>query len=115
MIRSFCSVLIDTLVSECMEILGIDDRYESISQDAAKGAYPSTKRKIHPRVLKELATKLGPVFVKLFQQSIDTGEIHKEWSLANICPLFKKGDRSLAFNYRPFFFLLVYLASYSNT
>ena len=41
---------------------------------------------LHPRVLKELATELGPVFAHLFQQSIDTGEIPKEWSLANICP-----------------------------
>ena len=32
---------------------------------------------------------------------MDTGEIPKEWSLANICPLFKKSDRSLACNYRP--------------
>ena len=39
---------------------------------------------------KELASELGPVFAHLFQQSIDTGEIPKEWSLANICPLFKK-------------------------
>ena len=31
----------------------------------------------------------------------DTGEIPKEWSLANICPLFKQSDRSLACNYRP--------------
>ena len=38
---------------------------------------------LHPRVLKELATELGPVFAHLFQQSIDTGEIPKEWSLAN--------------------------------
>ena len=45
--------------------------------------------------------ELGPVFAHLFQQSIDTGEIPKEWSIANICPLFKKGDRSLARNYRP--------------
>ena len=41
------------------------------------------------------------MFAHLFQQSIDTGEIPKEWSLANICPLYKKGDRSLACNYRP--------------
>ena len=41
------------------------------------------------------------MFARLFQQSIDTGEIPKEWSLANICPLYKKGDRSLAYNYRP--------------
>ena len=44
---------------------------------------------------------LGPVFAYLFQQSINTGEIPKEWSLANICPCFKKSDRSLASNYRP--------------
>ena len=56
---------------------------------------------LHPRVLKELAMELGPVFAHLFQQSIDTGEIPKEWSLANICPLFKKGDRSLARNLIP--------------
>ena len=56
---------------------------------------------LHPRVLKELAMELGRVFAHLFQQSIDTGEIPKEWSLANICPLFKKGDRSLARNYCP--------------
>ena len=47
-------------------------------------------------VLNELATKLGPVFAHLFQQSTDTGAIQKKWSLANICPLFKKSD-----NYRP--------------
>ena len=59
--------------------------------------------KLHPRVLKELATELGPIFAHLyiFQQSIDSGEILKEWTLANISPLFKKGDRSLACNYRP--------------
>ena len=30
-----------------------------------------------------------------------TYDVPKEWSLANICPLFKKGDRSFACNYRP--------------
>ena len=56
---------------------------------------------LNPRVLKELATELGPVFVHLFQQSIDSGEVPKKWTLANISSLFKKGDRSLACNYRP--------------
>ena len=32
---------------------------------------------------------------------MDTGEIPKEWSLADICSLFKKSGRSLACNYRP--------------
>ena len=52
-------------------------------------------------VLKELANELGQVFAHLFQQSLDTDEIPKEWFLANICPLFKKSDRALACNYRP--------------
>ena len=41
------------------------------------------------------------MFAHLLQQSINTGESPKEWSLANICPIFKKGDRSLACNYQP--------------
>ena len=49
------------------------------------------------RVLKELATELNPIFAHLFQQSIDSGDIPKEWTPANISPLFKKG----ACNYRP--------------
>ena len=56
---------------------------------------------LHPRVLKELTVELGPVFAHLFQQSLHKGEIPKEWSLANICPLYKKGDRALPSNYRP--------------
>ena len=69
-----------------------------------KGLNPSKAlgpNELHPRVLKELTTELGPIFAHLFQQSIDTGEIHKEWTLANISPLFKKGDRSLSCNYCP--------------
>ena len=56
---------------------------------------------LHPRVLKELASGLGPVFAHLFQQSIGSGEVPKEWTFANLSPLFKKGDRSLTCNYRP--------------
>ena len=32
---------------------------------------------LHPRVLKEWASELGPVFAHLFQQSIDSCEIPK--------------------------------------
>ena len=49
---------------------------------------------LHPRVLKELANELGLVFAHLFQQSIDTGEIPKEWSLALglVCPVLEYGS-----------------------
>ena len=66
-----------------------------------KGLNPSKALgpdELHPRVLKELATELGPIFANLFQQSIDSGDIPKKWTLANISPLFMKGHRSLACN-----------------
>ena len=69
-----------------------------------KGLNPSNALgpdELHPRVLKELAAGLGPVFAHLFQQSLDKGEIPKKWYLANICSLYKKGDRALPSNYHP--------------
>ena len=54
----------------------------AVSEDGVikllKGLNPSKALgpdELHPRVLKELATELGPVFAHLFQQSIDTGDI----------------------------------------
>ena len=63
-----------------------------------KGSNPSKALgldQLHPKVLKELATELGPVFAHLFQQSVDTGEIPKEWSLANICSSIKKKKKKV--------------------
>ena len=54
-----------------------------------------------PRILTKLVTEFGLVFAHLFGQSLDTGEVPKEKSLANICPLYKKGDRALPCYYRP--------------
>ena len=59
-----------------------------------KGLNPSKALgpdELHPRVLKKIATELGLVFAHLFfHQSIDTGEVPREWSLANICPFFQE-------------------------
>ena len=45
---------------------------------------------LHPRVLKELATELGPVFAHLFHQSIDKGEIPKNGLLQTFVPCSKR-------------------------
>ena len=50
-----------------------------------KGLNPSKALRpgeLHPRVLKELTTELGPIFAHLCQQSVDSGEVPKEWTLA---------------------------------
>ena len=68
-----------------ISVVGVTKRLKSLNPSKALGP-----DELNHRVLKELAFELGPVFAHLFQQSIDTGEVPKEWSLANICPLFKK-------------------------
>ena len=46
---------------------------------------------ISPRILKELAAVLSPFLSKLFQQSIDSGELPIDWKLINVCPIFQSG------------------------
>ena len=56
---------------------------------------------ISTRILQLTAEELAPALCIIFQKSLDTGEIPKSWLQANISPIFKKGDRTLASNYRP--------------
>ena len=53
------------------------------------------------RMLNMLAAELAPIVHAIFTQSLDTGELPRDWSLANVAPIFKKGNRVLAENYRP--------------
>ena len=58
-----------------------------------KGLNPSKDLgpdELHPRVLKELATELGPVFAHLFQQSVDTDEIPKDAVLQISAPFSRR-------------------------
>ena len=52
-------------------------------------------------VLKTCATELSMGLSTIFQYSIDIGSLPSDWRDANISPVFKKGDRHLAENYRP--------------
>ena len=52
-------------------------------------------------VLKTCATELSMGLSTIFQYSIDTGSLPSDWRDTNISPVFKKGDRHLAENYRP--------------
>ncbi len=56
---------------------------------------------ISPKVLKAAANELAPALSLIFQKSLDTGELPDPWLRANITPLFKKGERTSAANYRP--------------
>jgi hypothetical protein len=56
---------------------------------------------ISPRILKELATDISPLLQLIFQKSLDTGVVPDDWRIANVSPVYKKGQKSLAKNYRP--------------
>ena len=57
--------------------------------------------KLKPLLLKELRDEIAPIIKVIFEKSLQTGKLPSEWVTANVMPVFKKGDKSLAANYRP--------------
>ena len=56
---------------------------------------------LHPRMLRELTDEMAGPLTELFNQSSLVGEVKEEWIMANVSPIFKKGHRKVAANYRP--------------
>ena len=56
---------------------------------------------IPPFILKIIADLFAPVLVEIFRKSYECGIVPVNMKVANIVPLFKKGNRSSASNYRP--------------
>ncbi|GAB0206562.1 hypothetical protein GRJ2_003121800 [Grus japonensis] len=56
---------------------------------------------IHLRVLRELAEELAKPLSIFYQQSWLTGEVPDDWRLANVTPIYKKGQKEDLGNYRP--------------
>ena len=56
---------------------------------------------IPTRILILAAEQLAPVLTEIFQSSLDLGQLPTEWKDALISPIYKKGDRTSATNYRP--------------
>ena len=52
-------------------------------------------------VLKECAKEISPAITSIFQASLETGKLPTDWTNANISPIYKKGDKHTAENYRP--------------
>ena len=57
--------------------------------------------KLKPLLLQELREEIAPVLQIIFERSLQTGELPADWYRALVTPVFKKGDKSSAANYRP--------------
>ena len=56
---------------------------------------------IHPHVLKECREKIAvPLFI-IFKKSMEEGYTPEDWRQARVTPIFKKGSKRQACNYRP--------------
>ena len=57
--------------------------------------------RIKPVILQELWVELAPIIKVLFERSLESCAVPLIWNSANVSPIFKKGDKSTAANYRP--------------
>ena len=76
--------------------LGVNKLISTINVNKAMGP-----DEIHPRVLKELVEHVSFPLYCIMRQSIDEGTLPDIWKVAHVTPLFKKGNKLLAENYRP--------------
>ena len=53
------------------------------------------------RVLQECSASLAPILTHIFNKSLSSGMLPKDWSEANVTPIYKKGEKSDPANYRP--------------
>jgi uncharacterized protein (DUF934 family) len=56
---------------------------------------------IPTKILKDFATELAPKFAKIYNASLLTGVLPREWKHANVVVIHKKGKRTDPTNYRP--------------
>jgi len=55
---------------------------------------------LSPRLLLWIKDQISYPLFLLFRKSLDEGIVPADWKLSNVSPIFKKGSRTLAENYR---------------
>ena len=73
-------------------------KIELVKLNANKSCGPD---EIHPRMLKELSDQIAVPLAFLLNTTMEKKEIPADWKNAYVSPIFKKGARNIASNYRP--------------
>ena len=53
------------------------------------------------RVLKECSSEIAPILALIYNETLPQGTVPDDWRQANAAPIFKKGEKYDAANYRP--------------
>ena len=72
------------------------DKLLQLKEDKAQGP-----DEIHPAVLKNCAHNIAWPLSIIYRKSLAEGALPVDWKLANVVPIFKKGNKNEASNYRP--------------
>lgn len=68
--------------------------------DRLKPSFSPGPDGIPPTVVKRCAVSLAPILVAIFRESLRIGEYPASWKTSWLVPVYKKGDKSNAANYR---------------
>ena len=82
------------------ELTKTSERIEKLLRDLKPNKAP-VPDSVPARFLKETATEFAPALSAFSTQSLNEATLPKDWSQANITPIYKKGSRYQPENYRP--------------
>jgi len=86
----------DKLVNFEVDIDIIKSKLSTLKADKAAGVDDMS-----PCILKAVSEEIALPVAMIFRKSLNTGCVPRDWRSANVTPLFKKGSRHEASNYRP--------------
>ena len=93
-----------------IQVSGVEKLLGNINPNKAKGP-----DEIHGRVLKECKNVIAPFLTIIFQKSLTSGTIPSDWKHANVCPVYKKGDKHDPKNYGPISLTCICVVSFGNS
>ena len=79
-----------------ISVVGVQNLLTSLNPKKANGP-----DQLPVRILKETAVEIAPILHVIFIASLQQEAVPKDWRSANVVPVFKKGNRLSAANYRP--------------
>eukprot|EP00111_Clytia_hemisphaerica_P017404 TCONS_00051471-protein len=108
--RQFCSVFTREPLKQLPEFHSRTDKEVEINiltetiKKELKALNPNKSMgpdELHPRMLKELAEYIAEPLFLIMTKSLNESCLPNDWKHANVSPVYKKGNKNIAENYRP--------------